>query len=115
MVVTVHDAEKIEVVVLDNGAMRQAVDDLLADTSLGEHVFRAEAEARWGGPTTCQYQPGALPIAAWSTGEKSLWLFLASLNGHQPINLYGLAAQFKGTPEALHISKIIRLLFIERD
>lgn len=114
MVVTVHDAEKIGEVVFEAGVLEQAVEKLLEDTSLGENVVRQTREAMFGmGRNAITYRPGALPIEAWSTGEKSLWLFLASLAGHQPINLYGLAAQFKGTPEAGHIATIVQLLMLD--
>jgi hypothetical protein len=112
--VTVHDADNIPAVTFESGVLELAVRDLLADTSLGEHVIRRERDGMFGvGRSMIEYVPGPLPVAAWSTGEKGLWLFLASMSGHQPINLYGLAAQFKGTPEAGHISNLIHLLFIE--
>jgi hypothetical protein len=113
--VSAYDAERVEAVTFEeNSLLRIAVDELLADTSLGEHVVKKLRPAMFGmGRGAVEFWPGPLPVAAWSSGEKSLWLFLASLSGHQPINLYGLAAQFKGTPEAGHITKIINILFHE--
>jgi hypothetical protein len=108
------EAERIPAVTFEEGGLRIAVDDLLEDTSLGENVVRQRRDNVLGiGRPVYEYWPGPLPVASWSSGEKSLWLFLASLSGHQPINLYGLAAQFRGTPEGGHITKLITILLTE--
>lgn len=91
-----------------------AIADLLDSTSLGEHVVGSTRQSMFGaGKDVREYRPGPLPVGAWSSGEHALWVFLSSATGVMPVNLYGLAGQFAGTPESVHILNIIHALFSE--
>lgn len=108
-------AESVTCITVSAGSsLSETIEDLLEATSLGEHVVRTTRQSMFGaGRDLWEYRPGPLPVGAWSSGEHALWVFLASATGVMPINLYGLASQFAGTPESVHILNIIHALFSE--
>lgn len=90
------ERELPDVVVFDR--MSPAIRRLIGNCAITDKVKLVDRTSMLGGNgIVTEVQPTLLPVHMWSTGEKVLWTYLASLAGQGTCNLYELANYFRGS------------------